>query len=66
MLEACLANQDIKQGLVEQMQQATKDHEIKSTPSFVINGTETMRGALGFESFKKEIDKKLEESHATK
>lgn len=65
LVKACLENDALKQGLVEKMQKASADHDIKSTPSFIINGTELYRGAHSFEDFSKLIDKKLEESTAT-
>ncbi|PJB70361.1 MAG: disulfide bond formation protein DsbA [Alphaproteobacteria bacterium CG_4_9_14_3_um_filter_47_13] len=64
LVNACLENQELKQGLITRMQKAAEDHNIQSTPSFIINGTETLKGAQDFESFSKAIDARLEESPA--
>ncbi len=65
MMDACLGNAELKTGLAARMQQATEKHEIKSTPSFVLNGKEVIQGARSFESFQQAIDKSLEEGHKT-
>lgn len=64
-LEACMNNEELRQGLVTRMQKAAEDHDIKSTPSFIINGGDVMRGAQNFAAFQKIIDKLLEESNST-
>ncbi len=65
-LKSCLNNQELRQGLAARMQKASIDHEIKATPSFVVNGTEVIRGGQNFDAFQKIIGKLLEESKATK
>lgn len=64
LFDACLASEELKQGLVARMQKASSDYDIQSTPSFVVNGKEVIRGAQGFEAFKTIIDKVLAESNA--
>lgn len=61
LLNACLTNPKLKEGLALEMQKASTEYQVQSTPSFIING-ELARGAHSFESFQKIIDKKLEES----
>jgi len=58
--EACVENEALKGGLAQKMQEAGKKHEIKSTPSFVINGTEKINGAQPLAAFEKVIDRLLE------
>jgi len=66
MLEACLANEELKGGLIERMQKASTEFKIESTPSFVVNGgKEVIKGAQKFEAFQKVIDKLLAESNST-
>lgn len=49
----CLANNEIKEGIIQSMQQA-QGKGIQSTPSFLING-KLVTGAIGIEAFEKEI-----------
>ncbi len=51
--DACLGSGELKQGLIDQMQKAGKEHEIQSTPSFVVNRKEVLHGALPVEAFEK-------------
>lgn len=60
--KACLANEDLKQSIVQSMQGATETYNIQSTPSFVINdGEEILVGAQSYEAFQKVFDKILAE-----
>lgn len=63
LVESCLGNEKLKQGLADRMKEASEKHDVKATPTFVINGTETLRGAHDFDNFAKVIDKKLAESN---
>ncbi len=58
--DACLANESLKQGLVDRMQAKSTENNINSTPSFVItsnNGKkEVLTGALPIVSFDKAIE----------
>lgn len=58
--DACAANEKLKAGLVEKMQAASTAHEIASTPTFVINGTEKLGGTRDLPEFEKIIDPLLE------
>ena len=55
-LDACLADEKKKADIVATMQAAGEKYNIQSTPSFVINETETFSGALPYEEFKKKVD----------
>ncbi len=55
-LDACLADEAKKLAIVAQMQEAKEKYHIESTPSFVINETETFSGALSFKDFKAKVD----------
>ena len=58
--DACLNSEEIRTGLVSAMQEAQQEHEIRSTPSFVINDKQVVTGAQSFENFKSQIDPLLE------
>ncbi len=60
--DSCLNNQDLRQGLVEIMENAGKSHEIKSTPSFIVNGNQVLKGGQSLSSFQKIIDPLLKKS----
>lgn len=60
VFDACMNNEEIKSGLSTFMQLAQKQFEITSTPSFVINAKEIVRGGSSLESFET-IFKKFEE-----
>ena len=49
---ACLANQELMDGVIESRRTGEKEHEVASTPTFVING-EVVSGALPYEEFDK-------------
>lgn len=55
VFDACLANTTLKDGVVARMQENGQKHSINSTPSFVINGTKVVTGALPIEGFDKAI-----------
>lgn len=56
---ACLNNEDLRKALAAVVQEANTKHKIQSTPSFVLNGTEVMRGSHDFASFSATLDKLL-------
>lgn len=58
--DQCLSDARLRGGIVEKMQKAGKEHEISSTPSFVLNNEERLKGAQNFENFSKAIDELLE------
>lgn len=53
--DKCLADTKLKEGLVARMQSSQTQHGINSTPSFVINGTTVLTGALPLEAFDQAI-----------
>lgn len=55
-LDACLADENMKQALVTRMQEAQTKYDIQSTPSFVINEGAAFSGALSFSEFEKKVD----------
>lgn len=55
-LDACLADETAKQAIVARIQEVQAKYNIQSTPSFVINETETFSGVLPFSEFKKKVD----------
>ncbi len=56
LLNSCLENQDIKQGIVAQMQEKSDKHQIKSTPSLLFNGAKVVAGANNFDELKGQIE----------
>lgn len=64
-LESCLNSNELKLGLAEIQQEASKKYSIRSTPSFVINDEQVMSGAKPLSAFKEAIDPLLKESTAT-
>lgn len=57
-VEACLADQAFKTTLVEAFRKNAEEHSIRSTPSFVINGT-THPGVIPFDEFSELLDDAL-------
>ncbi len=54
-LDACLKNEELADGILRMRQQGSQDHNVTSTPSFVING-ETHAGNMPIEELAKIID----------
>lgn len=54
-LNACLNDGKIKEGIIAQMQAASEKYKIQSTPSFVINDTETFSGDHSYEAFEAKV-----------
>lgn len=52
----CIKNDELRQGLLAQMADAQNKHEVKSTPTFVINDKGIISGAVKFEQFKSAFD----------
>lgn len=57
-LDACLSDQDYAKALIEQYQQNAAQHEVSSTPTFIING-EKHAGNMPFEQFAQLIEAEL-------
>ena len=53
--EACLQNEDLKNGIVNSIKVAQAKWEISSTPSFVVNDTVVLTGSKKLEDFEKII-----------
>ena len=53
---ACVNNEDLKKALTTKMTDSAEKHQVQSTPSFVINGTEVLKGGHDYETFKAKID----------
>ena len=54
--DACLANDELKKRIISDMQEASKAYEIRSTPSFIVEGRkEPIVGAQPLEFFEKVI-----------
>ncbi|MFK7942804.1 MAG: DsbA family protein [Paracoccaceae bacterium] len=57
-MTACVADEDFQKTLVENYRRNAEQHGIRSTPSFVIEGT-THAGGMAFEEFAKLLDDAL-------
>lgn len=54
--QACLKNQELRAGILNRMQAAQAQWQVRATPSFVINNKTLIGGALPFEEFAKKIN----------
>jgi len=54
--ESIMTNRPYLEAIVEIRQNAVKEHQIQSTPSFVVNGEKTFSGALSFDDFLAELN----------
>lgn len=57
--DACLADKELQQKIVERRQVAMDRFKIESTPSFVLDGEEVFSGNLPIEMFAEKIDARL-------
>lgn len=57
-LDSCLADEDYARTLIERYQENAAEHDVTSTPTFIING-EKHTGNLPFEEFAQIIDAEL-------
>ncbi len=64
--DSCLSDTALKEGLVARMQEKAEKHQIKSTPSFLINDQHVTTGALPIAAFDEIIAKAEAESAAGK
>jgi protein-disulfide isomerase len=55
--KACLQSKEIQQGIVDRMKAAQAQWNISSTPTFIVNNTHTIPGAISFEAFATEVEK---------
>ena len=54
--DATMRNRPLLESIVQMRQNALKDFDIQSTPSFVINNETTISGSLSFEEFAEKIN----------
>lgn len=59
MLDACIGDTDLRDGILGRMKASQKQWEITSTPSFVVNNKTTVSGALPFDEFEKRVQESL-------
>jgi protein-disulfide isomerase len=62
--DACLGNQELLAGIRKAQEKAGLEHDIRSTPTFLVNG-ERIEGAADFAAMKKLIDKAIAAAPAT-
>ena len=60
--QSCVNNGDLVQGIQRRAQKASQDHDIESTPTFLIND-ERVIGAQSFETFQQAIEAALEKAN---
>lgn len=56
LFKECVENTDLRQGLLSKMQQKQTEHNVRSTPTFVINDIGHISGSLPFEQFKSALE----------
>ncbi len=57
--DACINNAELRDFITKGIQEAQTKHKVSSTPTFVINDTTVVSGALPYAEFKKAIDEAL-------
>ena len=57
--DSCIGNDDLRDGLINQMKQAQNNYAINSTPTFVFNETTVHTGARNYEFYKGVIEAEL-------
>lgn len=57
--ESCLNDQELKEGLIARMQDRQSNHNINSTPSFIVNGTRVLTGMMPVAAFEQAINEAL-------
>jgi protein-disulfide isomerase len=57
--DACIGNKELESGIATMVSDAQTKHQISSTPTFIINGTKSLSGALPYEEFKKVLDEAI-------
>ena len=55
----CVNNEELKNAIVSHMETKSKQLGIESTPTFIIDGTDVIKGSRSIEAFRKVIDPKL-------
>jgi len=54
--DATMRNRPVLEAIVEMRQAAYKKWDVKSTPSFVVNGKTVLSGAMSYEDFAAKIN----------
>jgi protein-disulfide isomerase len=54
--DAIMSDRAYLEAIVEMRQNATRDHKVQSTPTFVINGEKSFSGAMSFDEFLAELN----------
>lgn len=62
--DACINDERIKQGIVENMKQAQSENNVNSTPTLVINSDTVISGSQPFSEIKKTLDQALADADA--
>ena len=57
--QACVKDEKMMDAVVNDRTASSQKHEIQATPTFIINGTETVRGAQPVAEFEKIFDRLL-------
>lgn len=55
--EDCFASEPLRNGILAMVQKAQTDHQVNSTPTFVVNGKEKVEGTKTVDDFVKAIEK---------
>ena len=54
--DTIMSNRAYLEAIVEMRQNATRDHKVQSTPTFVINGEKSFSGSMSFDEFLAELN----------
>lgn len=65
LFESCLNDQELKEGLIARMQDRQSNHNINSTPSFIVNGERILTGMLPVAAFEQAINEALSQGAET-
>ncbi len=60
--DTCISSEALKQAITDKMKAAGEKHKIESTPSFLINGKDVLKGEMTFEQFQKAITPYLKDN----
>lgn len=62
--EACFNSKELEEGIQARMKGVQEQWKISSTPSFVINNTTVLNGAMKYEDFEKALNEELSKAQA--
>ncbi len=57
--DACTQNEELQQAIVNRVRANQQQYDIDSTPSFVVNNTTTIKGALPYETFNEKLEEAI-------